>query len=294
MASRAVTKARAVWTMMKPLQMLLLSVTMYGAYFAAGGGFRPGILLLLAAAAIGGIGGVTALNMALEADIDSVMPRTSSRPIPRKILSVGEAVVVSVAITVGGLLAALAINRYVAFSVLLGLSFDIIMYTELTKRRTPVNIVLGGVAGGAPALGGWAAARGTIDLGGALLALVVMSWIPMHIWFISAYYKGDYARAGIPMAPLVLSEGEVALLVRISLITLASLLYAFTFIEGYGVLGSAIATILVALSLREVSIWEANPSPENARRLFKFASPVIAAVFLALPLDYWLSRVITI
>jgi protoheme IX farnesyltransferase len=290
MSNSTLMKARAFWTMTKPLQMFLLSITMYGAYFAAGGSPSPRILLLLAAAAVGGIGGVTALNMALEADIDSVMPRTSSRPIPRGILGVGEATVISVTITVGGILAALAINRYVAFSVLLGLVFDIIMYTELTKRRTPINIILGGVAGGAPALGGWAAARGSIDLGGVLLALVVMSWIPMHIWFISAYYKEDYAKAGIPMAPLVLSERNVALLIKASLLILTGLLYAFTLVEGYGVLGSAIATLLVVLSLREVSKWEANPSPESARRLFKFASPVIAAVFLALPLDYWLLR----
>jgi len=290
MAKNAAVKARAVWTMMKPLQMFLLAVTMYGAYFAAGGGLDPKTLLLLAVAAVGGIGGVTALNMILEADIDAVMPRTSSRPIPRGILGVGEATAIFTSITAGGLLAALAINRYVAFSVLLGLVFDIVMYTELTKRRTPVNIVLGGVAGGAPALGGWAAARGTIDLGGILLSLVVMSWIPMHIWFISAYYKDDYAKAGIPMAPLVLSIKDVALLIKASLAILASFLYIFTIVEGYGLLGSIVATILVILALRQVSAWESNPSPETARGLFKFASPVIAAVFLALPIDYWLLR----
>ncbi|MEB2836064.1 MAG: heme o synthase [Desulfurococcales archaeon] len=281
-------KARAIWVMMKPLQLFLLSVTLFGAYFAAGGRFNAATLALLVGAAIGGIGGVTALNMVLEADIDALMPRTAGRPVPSGLIGPGEALSACVAITFLGLLSALAINRYVAFSVLLGLVFDIIMYTEIAKRRSPVNILLGGVAGGAPALGGWAAARGTIDLGGALLAGVVMSWIPMHIWFISSYYMDDYARAGIPMAPLVLPPKRVTALIKASLLVMDALLWAFVAVEGYGMLAASLASLLVALSMRAVSRWEASPDRERARALFKFASPVIAAVFIALPIDYWL------
>ncbi|MEB3817042.1 MAG: heme o synthase [Desulfurococcales archaeon] len=291
MAGSLAAKARAIWIMMKPAQLFLLSVTLFGAYFSAGGGLDATKLLLLLAAGVGGIGGVTALNMVFEADIDSVMPRTSSRPIPVGIISPGEAAASVSVITLAGILAALAINRYVAFAVLLGLVFDIIMYTELAKRRTWINIVLGGVAGGAPALGGWAAARGTIDIGGVLLAAVVMAWIPMHIWFISVYYKKDYALAGIPMAPVVFPERKVATMVKVSLAILTILMWLFTIAERYGLLASVVASTLSALAYRKVTLWERGPTRERARELFKFASPIIAAVFIALPIDYWLLHI---
>jgi protoheme IX farnesyltransferase len=293
MTAKASEKVKALWEMTKPLQLFLLSVTLFGSYFAAGG--RPDApitLALLAVAAVGGIGGVTALNMIIERDIDSIMDRTASRPIPAGILSVGEATASVMSLIIVGLIAAASINRYVAFAVLLGAVFDIILYTNIAKRRTPINIILGGVAGGAPALGGWAAARGTIDAGGLILSAIVMAWIPMHIWFISYYYRSDYAKAGIPMAPVVLSTAEVARLINLSLIIMILLSWLFVAVEGYGILASSLLTLLALVAVRKVEEWRRNPSRETARSLFKFASPIIAVFYFMLPIDYWIVGVI--
>jgi len=286
-------KVAALWTMTKPLQLFLLSVTLFGSYFAAGGRPDPQKLALLLLASIGGIGGVTALNMVIERDIDSLMPRTSSRPLPAGVLTPGEASIGVTALIVVGVLAAAAINKFVAFSVLLGTLFDIVLYTDIAKRRTPVNILLGGVAGGAPALGGWAAARGSIDLGGLILSAIVMAWIPMHIWFISYYYRSDYARAGIPMAPVVMPTSRVAALVKVSLAIMIGLAWSFVAVEGYGVVAATMTSIMSLLALAKIREWEKEPTRARARELFKFASPIIAMLYMALPIDYWLvSRIL--
>ncbi len=281
-------KLKAVLVMTKPLQLMLLSITLYGAYFAAGGRPSLRIMALLAVAALGGIGGVTALNMVIESDIDSIMERTRRRPIPSGVLGREEAAVYTVALIVMGVIAAGLINRYVAAAVISGLLFDIILYTEISKRNTPLNILLGGVAGGMPALGGWAAARGSIDVGGLLLSGIVMAWIPMHIWFISYYYKSDYVKVGVPMASTLLPPRKVARLVKISLAVMVALSWAFVVVEGYGLLAASLASISSLIAYSRISRFAAEPSREAARSLFKFASPIIAMVFLSLPVDYWL------
>ncbi len=281
-------KLRAILVMTKPLQLMLLSITLYGAYFAAGGKPSLRLMTLLALAALGGIGGVTALNMVIESDIDSIMERTRKRPIPSGILSRDEAAAYTVALIIVGVIAAGLINRYVAAAVISGLLFDIILYTEISKRNTPLNILLGGVAGGMPALGGWAAARGSIDVGGLLLSGIVMAWIPMHIWFISYYYKSDYVKAGVPMASTLLPPKEVAKLVKASLAIMVVLLWAFVVVEGYGLLAASMASISSLIAYTRISKFAVEPSREAARGLFKFASPIIAMVFLSLPVDYWL------
>ncbi|MCE4620972.1 MAG: heme o synthase [Desulfurococcales archaeon] len=282
-----ITKLKAIIVMTKPLQLLLLSITMFGAYLASGAYPDLVTLLLLAITGLASIGGVTALNMILERDIDGLMRRTSNRPLVKGVLGVGEALASVTALMTIGLLAALQINEYVAFAVLGGLYFDIIMYTELAKRRTVLNILLGGVAGGMPALGGWAAGRGSMDLGGFLLAGIVMAWIPMHIWFISYYYKDDYIKAGIPMASVVLKPRQVAILVRISLLILNIFMWTFLVVEGYGITAAILTTILSFIANSKVVAWTSNPTRESARAIFKFASPIMASIFLALPIDFW-------
>jgi protoheme IX farnesyltransferase len=272
--------------MTKPRQLLLLAITMYGAYLASTLYINIKTLLLLTLTAFGAIGGVTALNMYLEVDIDSRMRRTQSRPLVRGSLSKKEALAGILALIFIGLYSALLINKYVALSVIIGLYSDIILYTDLTKRRTPINILLGGVAGGMPALGGWAAGRGRFDLPGLMLSAIVMAWIPMHIWFISYYYKDDYERARVPMAPVVMNVRDVATLIKISLILMSMFSWLFMILRGYGVAAALTSTALSIISMRKIDEWAREPTKEKAREMFKFASPVLATVFMLLPLDY--------
>jgi len=286
-------KLIAVISMMKPLQLTLLSITMYGAYIASGAKPSLTTLALLSVTGVASIGGVTALNMILDRDIDSLMERTRKRPLVTGEITPKEATAIVTLLILAGIIASARINAYVALSVLGGLYFDIIMYTELAKRRTALNILLGGIAGGMPALGGWAAGRGQLDLGGAMLAGVVMAWIPMHIWFISYYYRSDYVKAGIPMASVVLSPRQVANLVKLSLLIMNALLWGFTILQGYGYFAALATSLLTMMAGRYISSWSRGPSRESARMIFKFASPIMAIVFILLPIDYWvISRIL--
>jgi len=278
-------KIKALIQMTKPRQLALLLVTMYGAYFAAGGPLAPTYIILLTVTGFGSIGGVTALNMYLEKDIDSLMKRTRKRPLPSGRLNDKEALVGITIMILAGITAAAMMNRYVAFTVLAGLYFDIIAYTELTKRSTVWNLLLGSFAGAMPALGGWAAGEGGITLGGLLLAGIVFFWQPMHVSFLAYYFHDDYRRAGIPTVPDVLSTKAFSIFLATSIAAIPLLLWAYMYIEGYGVFTSAITSIMALQAILKVLDFSRHPSKSTALSMIKFASPLIAIAFLGIPLE---------
>ena len=275
-----IKKLKALLEMTKPAQLGLLLVTVFGAYFAAGTPINIRNLLLLIPVGIGGIGGVTALNMYLEIDIDSIMKRTRKRPLPSRQLSKGEAILGIILLILIGIIAADFINKYVVFAIIMGLLFDIIGYTELTKRTTASNILFGGVAGAMPSLGGWAAATGSLGVGGILLALIVLAWIPMHIWFIVYYHIDDYKNASIPMLPVVSNEKTFGSLVIFSIISLDVLVWLFYLLEGRGLIAASLSTIFVLIALLKIKKFIGSPSKDNALSVFKFANSVIATFFI--------------
>lgn len=278
------TRLRDFWVLIKPRQTMLLLVTMVGGYFAAGGR-DPVVLGIAFASAFLAIAGTTAMNMVLERDIDSLMDRTSWRPIASGSLDPGLAGFFSVALLGLGSILAVAVNTLYAVLVLLGYFFDIIIYTNLAKRATFLNILLGGVAGGLPAVGGWVAARGSIDLGGLFLGLLVMAWIPMHIWFLASYYLDDYRKAGIPMAPVALGPGRAAVLIEISVLIMVLLGWLFFLLEGYGLVAALLNTVLGALGLARIEAFRRNPDREKAFAMFKFASPMLAVFFVTVSIE---------
>ncbi|MCE4617104.1 MAG: heme o synthase [Desulfurococcales archaeon] len=289
MSSSVMEKIRDLLSLTKPLQTFLLMVTMYGAYLAAGGSdLRTAILLSISGFA--GIGGTTMLNMLLERDIDSVMERTASRPLPSKRLTVPETSLVAITLIVIGIISGYAINPYVAMTVFLGTYFDVIIYTNIVKRRTPANIVLGGVAGGMPALGGWSAAVGGFTFPGILLAFAVMLWIPLHIWILAYYLKNQYIKAQIPQFPILAGPQVTSAMIRASLILLVADVFLFTITQGYGILSLVSTTILVARVFRKLIIFSQNPDSSLAFKIYKMAGPVIGALFIFLPIDYHLQE----
>ncbi len=278
-------KIKALIDMTKPRQLTLLLVTMYGAYFAAGGALDLTLLALLTITGFGSVGGVTALNMYLEKDIDSIMNRTRKRPLPSRKLRDEEALAGILAMILIGITAAAMINRYVAFTVLAGLYFDIVAYTELTKRSTAWNLVLGSFAGAMPALGGWAAGEGAITLGGIILAGIVFFWQPMHVSFLAYYFYEDYMRAGIPTVPSVLSTRAFSLFLAASIATVPMLLWLFMYIEGYGLVTSIITSLMALQAILKVFSFSRHPSKSTALDMIKFASPLIAIAFLGIPIE---------
>ncbi len=278
-------RVKAIIDMTKPLQTFLLMVTMIGGYLAAGAS-NLRVLSLLLLVGYSSIGGTTVLNMYLERDIDAVMERTRGRPLPSNKVSEWETIFSAAALLVIGVYSASLINEYVVFTVLAGLYFDIIIYTNLVKRRTPFNIILGGIAGSMPALGGWAAARGSIELGGIILSASVMLWIPLHIWILAYYLKDDYLRASIPMFPVLASPVKTATYIKASLYMLMLSVASFMFTQGYGVIAFIVTSTLILRALSILNKFASNPDKNMAFKLYKFASPIIGVLFILLPLDH--------
>ncbi len=197
----------AYWALIKDLQTGLLLLTATAGY--ATGCCRnlqaPGILPVLGSLFLA-VSGSTVLNMLLDRDIDARMVRTRRRPLPMGRVSPGEALILGGALVTGGVGWAFWLNALFGWIVLAGVLLDVLVYTVLLKRRTAFSVIIGGLAGGMPVLAGRAAAMGEIDAVGVLLALAVLSWIPMHIMTLSIKCGEDYRRAGVPVFPNVYGE----------------------------------------------------------------------------------------
>jgi protoheme IX farnesyltransferase len=149
-------------------------------------------------------GAAGAINMWYDRDIDALMKRTATRPIPAGRIAPDAALAYGVFLSVFSvILMALATNLVAAAVLAISIAFYVFVYTIWLKRRTPQNIVIGGAAGAFPAVIGWAAATGSISLLPVLLFLIAFFWTPPHFWSLSLYASGDYARAGVPMLPVV-------------------------------------------------------------------------------------------
>jgi protoheme IX farnesyltransferase len=230
------------------------------------------------------------MNMVFDRDIDAAMERTRTRPIPSGVLEHRAASALATGMLVLGLILAHLVNRLFAVLALLGFMFDIPIYTNLFKRRTWLNILFGSGAGAMPAIGGWVAARGALEPGAIIMGLLVVAWIPMHIWFIAMYYRDDYASAGIPMAPIVLGPATTATMVQASLTLFIGLTWCFTLLYGYGFLAAAASTALALTAIAQAERFKREPSRLRARRLFKLANPVLGVAFTLLAVEgvmYW-------
>ncbi len=283
--SGSVKKILYLIYMTKPTQLLLLSITMFGAYFIAGGSLDIRTLLLLALTGLGSAGGVTAFNMYLEHDIDYRMPRTRGRPLPSGKLTRNEALIGITGLILLGTISATLINKWVLLATLIGLYFDIIAYTELAKRRTEWSLLFGSVAGSMPALGGWAAGSGSISISGILLALMVYVWQPLHVAFIHYYYKDDYDKAGIPTIPGKLGPDKFASMIKLSVLALAFLVWIFTIINGYGFVTALVVSFLAYKAVEAVNKFLVEPSKLRARAMIKYASPMIGVAFVMIPVE---------
>jgi len=235
-------------------------------------------------AIVAGTAGCNAITGYVDRDVDRVMERTRDRPLctgrihpASRALLLG-AVLLGISLVVSGLRNPLAL----AF-MSIGIVDNVVVYSLWLKRTSRWNIVLGGISGGMPVAFGWAYVTGSLGLAAVLLAGLVVLWTPTHIWSLALRYRDDYARAGIPMLPVVTSERTAlrcmvatgALLVPFSLA-----LPLATPVAGIGYL---LVAAVLGLPLLAMSVWLwLRPTPAGAWTLFKFSSPYLAVVFLAL------------
>jgi protoheme IX farnesyltransferase len=272
-------------TLMKPRVMLLAVFTALVGLMIAPDRLDPllGFVAVLAIAA--GAGAASVLNMWYDADIDGVMTRTSTRPIPRGAVSRAEALVFGL-ILAGAAVAVLALSVNVMSAALLAFAifFYVIVYTVWLKRYTPQNIVIGGAAGALPPVIGWAAATGDIGLEPVILFLIVFLWTPPHFWALALNRRNEYALAGIPMLPVVAGRAATTrqILIYSILLVPVSLLPWILGFSGpiYGATAAICGAILVVLALQLRGSRTSNR--QAASRLFAFSIFYLFVLFAAL------------
>lgn len=297
LTTKASSRIKIYYEVTKPKIWYLLVFTAIGAAFTASNIYHTPISPLTWGLVIGGvIAGSAAANTLTnynDRDIDAIMERTKDRPIPsRRIYPAKKALHFGLILAAISLICAFAINTWAGIFMAFGLADNILVYSKLLKRRSRTNIVLGGFSGGAPAMIGYVAVTttGLWDLG-LVMAGLVFVWIPMHIWSLSLHFKEDYNKVKVPMLTAVESEKtSVRVIAGTTLMMVLFSVFPFFITDSAGkhlfhevYLYSAIASgaIMVALS-----IWLlVKPSERASWTLFKFSSPYLAILFIALMVD---------
>ena len=196
--------ARDWFVLLKPRVVQLVVFIGAAGLLAAPGHIHPVVATIAVLCIAVGAGAAGVLNMWYDRDIDAVMRRTASRPIPAGRIQPAEALAFGVFLAVASVvMLALATNLLAAAILAVSILFYVLVYTVWLKRRTAQNIVIGGAAGAFPPIIGWAAVTGDIGLLPVLMFLIAFLWTPPHFWALSLYAHADYARAGVPMLPVV-------------------------------------------------------------------------------------------
>jgi protoheme IX farnesyltransferase len=230
-----------------------------------------------------------ALNMWYDADVDAIMSRTAMRPIPRGKVSCFAALVFGLVLSSFAVTVLASAANLTAAALLAGtIFFYVVVYTAWLKRSTPQNIVIGGAAGAVPPVIGWAAATGGIGLEPLTMFLIIFLWTPPHFWALALYRTDDYARAGVPMLPVVAGKAETTrqILIYSGLLALASELpWVLGFAgAGYGVIAAICGALFLLLARQLNRSIEADR--RTAHRLFVFSIFYLFVLFAALLIDH--------
>jgi protoheme IX farnesyltransferase len=270
--------------LLKPRVMYLAILTALAGLLAAPGGIHPWLGFMAIFAISVGAGACGALNMWYDADIDSVMKRTSKRPVPNGAIAPGEAFGFGIVLAVGSvLMLALFVNWAAAALLAFTIFFYAVIYTMWLKRWTAQNIVIGGAAGAFPPMIGWAAVTGGIDLGSIVLFLIVFMWTPPHFWALALFRRDDYADARVPMLPVVAGTDETRRQIWIYSLLLAPLALAPPLIGLTGLMYAAVAAIMgfefLRAAWRVYSIREGEAADRACKRLFGFSIVYLFVIF---------------
>jgi protoheme IX farnesyltransferase len=277
------------FALLKPRVMSLVVFSGLAGLLVAPGHLHP-VLAAVAILCIAiGAGASGAINMWYERDLDALMKRTMNRPLPAGRMEPGAALGFGATLAVGSVIVmGLAVNWVAAVLLALATAFYVFVYTIWLKRRTPQNIVIGGAAGAFPPMIGWAAVTGDVSLMPILLFAIIFMWTPPHFWALALYRSGDYARAGVPMLPVVAGARETKrqiLLYSLLLVPLAVSPWPL----GYaGPLFVAASIILGRVCLAcAIAGWrdKSERAEQPARRLFAFSILYLFLLFAALVAD---------
>ena len=229
--------------------------------------------------------GSSALNHYYDRDIDLRMKRTSTRPIPSGRIKASHAFAYGLAVSCTSVIYAyFTLNPITSFFIALGIFFYVIVYTVWLKRLNSSNIVIGGFAGSAASMAGWAAATGSMDILGFLVGFLVFVWTPSHFWCLAMKLKDDYKQAEIPMLPVVIGMQKTSKYIlanTIILLPYSLMLYAF----GLGIVYTIIAAVSGGLMLAYHYKLTKNPTSDFAWKAYKVTAPYLTIIFVAIALD---------
>src|SRR5688572_19754340 len=259
--------------LLKPRVMSLVVFTGFAGLAVAPGDIHPLIGAVAVLCIAVGAGASGAINMWYDRDIDAVMNRTCGRPIPRGAVSP------DAALSFGGVLAVfsvmmmgLAVNWMAAGLLAFTILFYVVIYTMWLKRRTPQNIVIGGAAGAFPPMIGWAAVTGDISLASISLFLLIFMWTPPHFWALALFREGDYAKAGVPMLPVVAGQDATKRQMLIYTLLLLPVALAPALL---GVAGLAYVAVALALNVafigHAIHVLREKKGHRAAKAMFAFS-----------------------
>ncbi len=271
---------------LKPNVMSLVVFTaLVGLFLAPGSIDAPTAFIAVICIALGA-GGAGAVNMWYDRDIDFTMARTRARPIPAGRMNPRAALIfgsVLAVVSVG----AMAVFVNVVAAALLGATFIyyVFIYTVWLKRRTPHNIVIGGASGALPPVVGWAAVTGGIDAGALTLFAIIFLWTPPHSWALALFRRDDYARARVPMLPVVAGDRATRNQILVYSLLLVPASLAPVAIGLSGVLYAVAASVLGVMFLRHaVRVWR-DTTDASARPMFGFSIVYLFLIFVFLLAD---------
>ncbi len=273
-------------TLMKPGVMSLVVFTGLGGMVLAPGHLSlfQQVLTLMCIALGSGAG--AAMNMWFDRDIDAIMTRTKNRPVPAGRVAPDDALAFGLALSLlSVMLMSLALNTVAAILLAGAIAFYVLVYTMWLKRSTPQNIVIGGAAGAFPPMIGWAAVTGDVSLQSLLLFMIIFLWTPPHFWALALFKSGDYARAGVPMMPVVAGAQStkrqmiaytwalVATTLLLPALGMAGMIYAIS------------ASLLGAAFIAHVHKTQSDATDKWAKKTFGFSILYLFVLFTVMMLD---------
>ncbi|MFO1242837.1 MAG: heme o synthase [Rickettsiales bacterium] len=280
-------------TLMKPGVMLLVVFTGTVGMIMAPGHLPPLMTLLTVLCIALGSGAGGAINMWYDKDIDSIMKRTSARPVPSERVSADDALAFGIVLAIASVsLLGLAVSWAAAWLLAFSIWFYAGVYTILLKRSTPQNIVIGGAAGAFPPVIGWLAVTPHLTLEPFLYFLIIFFWTPPHFWALALYRSDDYRKSGVPMLPVTAGiESTKKHIVLYSLILAAAALLP-GIIAQPGWLYVAASVLLSGIFMRYVWRVYVSHEPKDAYRLFGYSISYLFLLFFMLVLDKLLTPII--
>jgi protoheme IX farnesyltransferase len=283
-------EVRDYFELLKPRVMSLVVFTALVGLVRAPADLHPvlGFAALLCIAI--GAGAAGALNMWWDADIDARMARTARRPVPAGRIAPSEALSFGLVLAVASVLMLwLFVGLFAAALLAFTIFFYAVIYTMWLKRWTPQNIVIGGAAGAFPPMIGWAAATGSIGIESVLLFLIIFFWTPPHFWALALVKREEYARAGVPMLPVVAGDAETRKQILVYSIVLAPLGVAPALLgfsgATYGVAAGLLGVALIALAADVCRSRAGAAADRAAYRLFGFSILYLFLLFAILLIE---------